>query len=118
MDQLPGGGGRYLNATADFDVSMPGGVLVVTLVDAQVNGSPLPQAIVDGFADENIAKDAYDDPENAEVLRKFESLEIVGDKIILRARKQPAEGPDPPVAPEIEAPEIETIEEAEVPANN
>jgi hypothetical protein len=123
MDQLPGGGGRYLNATADFDVSMPGGVLMVTLVDAQVNGSPLPQAIVDSFAGENIAKDAYDDPENAEVLRKFESLEIVGDKIILRARKQPAEAPDPPDAPEIEAPgmeapEIETIEEAEVPVAN
>ena len=112
MDQLPGGGSRFLNATADFDVSMDGGVLIVTLADAKVNGAPLPQAIVDGFAGQNLAKEAYEDPDSAEVLRKFDSLEIVGDKIILKARKQAAEPPAPV------APEIESMDEAAAPAEN
>ena len=115
MDRLPGGANRYLNATADFDVSMEGGVLIVTLADAKVNGAPLPQAIMDGLAGENLAKDAYDDPENAEVLRKFESLEIVGDKMILKARKAPATAP---AVQEAEAPEVESMDEATVPTEN
>lgn len=115
---FPGGAGRHFNASVNFNVSMKDGALEVTLTDAAVNGSPLSKTIMAPLTGKNLAKDAYKDPKNAEVLRKFESLEIVGDKIILRARKQPAEAPVPPVAPEIEAPEIETIEEAEVPANN
>jgi hypothetical protein len=117
-NNLPGGAGRHFNAAVDFDVSMVGGVLVVTLADSKVNGLSLPQTFIDNFAGQNFAEGFYKDPENAEVLRKFESLEIVGDKIILRARKQPAEEPGLPGAPEIEAPEIETIEEAEVPVAN
>ncbi len=118
MDELPGGAGRHLNATVDFDVSMVGGVVVVTLADARVNGAPLPPPIMKGLSGQNLAKDIYKDPENAEVLRKFESLEIVGDKIILKARKQPVEAlVAPPDAAPI-APEIESMEEAEAPAPN
>src|SRR5690606_17938929 len=49
---FPGGGGRHFNATADFDVSMQDGQLVVTLTDAKVNGATLPQAFLDAFAAE------------------------------------------------------------------
>lgn len=110
MDDLPGGGGRYLNATADFDVSMEGGVLMVTLADATVNGSPLPQPVMQQLSGQNLAKDAYKDRENAEVLRKFESIEVVGDKIILKARPKP---PAEPVAAE-----IESMDEAVVPVES
>lgn len=114
-NNLPGGEGRHFNAAVDFEVSMVGGVLVVTLADAKVNGLSLPQTFIDNFAGQNFAEGFYKDPESAEVLRKFESLEIVGDKIILKARKQA----DPlPAAPENEAAEIETFEEAAIPAEN
>ena len=129
MDQLPGGGGRFLNATVDFDASMVGGVLMVTLADAQVNGAPLPQAFLDAFAGENLAEGFYEEPESAEVLQKFESLAIVGDRIILKARKQPVDADAPPAkapglpavqgdeAQEVQSPEIESIEEAQVPVD-
>ncbi len=35
---------------------------------------------------QNLAKDAYKDPKNAEMLRKIESLEIKDGKIILKVR--------------------------------
>lgn len=119
MDELPAGRGRYLNAAVDFNVSMDRGVLVVTLADAEVNGVPLPPPILQGLSRKNLARDAYKGRGNAEVLRKFESLEIVGDKILLKARTDvglPA--PPEPHAPHPDAPEIESIEEAAVPAEN
>lgn len=85
-DQFPGGGGRFFNASADFDVSMEGGVLIVTLADATVNGTPLPQPFLDTMEQENLAKDLYDDAETAEVLRKFESVEIKENRILLKAK--------------------------------
>ena len=35
---------------------------------------------------QNLAKDAYKDPKNAEMIRKLESLEVKDGKIILRVR--------------------------------
>jgi hypothetical protein len=40
---------------------------------------------------ENLAKDAYKDPKNAEAIRKFESLQVQGGRVIIKAHppKQP-----------------------------
>ena len=40
---------------------------------------------------QNLAKDAYKDEENAEMIRKFESLEIKDGKIILKLRAKSGE---------------------------
>lgn len=118
-DGFPGGEGRFFNATADFNVSMDGGVLIVTLADATINGAKLPQQMLDSLANENLAKEAYDDPENAKVLRRFESLEIQGDRILLKARRPGDMAPgefDPDSAPEVESFEDPLDESEESPA--
>lgn len=92
-DALPGGKGRFFNADGRFDVSMENGVLVVRLVGASVNGEDIPPTVMEGFANENLAKDFYKDPKNAEMLRRFESIEVVDDSIRLTLREpepQPA----------------------------
>ncbi|MFG0256071.1 MAG: hypothetical protein ACF787_13410 [Rhodopirellula sp. JB053] len=86
-DMIPGGGGRFFNADGEFDVSMSDGILVVRLIDASVKGERIPQQILDQFSQENLAKDVYNDPEHAEILRKFESIEVVDDSIVLRLRE-------------------------------
>lgn len=101
-DVIPGASGRYFNADAEFDVSMQDGILVVRLTDAKVKGERIPQQLLDGFANENLAKDLYSDPENAEMLRKFESIEVVDDSIVLRL-KDPQEPPESDLAPEIQS---------------
>ena len=40
---------------------------------------------------QNLAKDAYKDPKNAEMIRKLESLEIKDGKIILKVRAKAAD---------------------------
>ncbi len=89
-DAIPGGKGRFFNGSATFDVSMEAGVLIVTLADAEVNGEPVPEAVIEGFAKENLAKDLYKDPKNAEMMRRFESVTIEDDKIVLKLRQQEA----------------------------
>jgi hypothetical protein len=85
-DFLPGGKGRYFNASATFDVSLENGVLIVTLNDAEVKGEKLPQQFIEAMSKENLAKDAYKDPEVASTLRRIESISIEGDKIVLKPR--------------------------------
>lgn len=108
-DMFPGGGGRFFNATAEFDVGMVGDRLVVTVADATVNGTPLPGPFLEGLKGENLAKDAYNDPDTAKVLNKFESIEVVGDKLILTPKKS-ATAPDAPPEPTEEAVEDEALE--------
>jgi len=86
-DMIPGGGGRFFNADAEFDVSMRDGILEVRLTDASVKGERIPEAVLEGFSQENLAKDVYKDRENAEMLRKFESIEVVDDSIVLKLKK-------------------------------
>lgn len=86
-DMVPGGNGRFFNADGEFDVSMEDGILVVKLTDASVKGQQIPASVMEGFASENLAKDAYKDAKNAEMLRKFEKIEVVDDKIILKLRE-------------------------------
>ncbi len=86
-DALPGGKGRYFNGSASFNVSMENGILIVTLADAEVNEERVPQQFIDAMAAENLAKDLYKDPKNAEMLRRFESVSIEDDRIILKLRR-------------------------------
>jgi hypothetical protein len=64
--------------------------------DPEFNQAPLRK--------QNLAEDAYDNPENAEMIRRLESLEIKDGKIILKPRisaKTPsgADGPREPTSP-------------------
>jgi hypothetical protein len=137
-DFLPGGKGRFFNASATFEVSLENGVLIVTLQDAEVKGEKLPQQFIDGMGQENLAKDAYKDPEVAATLRRIESISIENDKIVLKPRVAKSEGEvveegagegqpatddsalpkESPESPSNEPPETEAVtpEEAKAPA--
>jgi len=88
---IPGGTGRYFNASATFDVSLSDGVLIVTLAAAEVKGEPVTQDIIQAMSSENLARDVYNDPEVAAILRRFESLTIDDEQIILSPRLEPSE---------------------------
>jgi hypothetical protein len=109
---------RYLNGEAKFRASLDNGVLIVTLDSLEVNGKSPPEQIMADIRKQNLAKDAYKDPENAEMIRRFESLQIKDGKIILKPRapasaaSKPAGGtpakkepPHEPATPKVEAPE-------------
>lgn len=91
-DMIPFGKGRFFNGSATFDVSMEGGVLIVTAEQAEVNGEPVPEEIMQALRNENLAKEYYKDPKNAKFMRQFEDIRIEGDKFILRVKRD--EKPD------------------------
>ena len=96
-DMVPGGKGRYLNGRVSLKASLENGVLIVTLDDAEVNGEPLPAEFITAIRNENLAKDAYKDPQSAEFLRKFERMTIEDDKMILTPA--PVKSKSPPETP-------------------
>ncbi len=86
--------GRYLNGEADFKASLKDGVLIVTLDSIEVNGKKAPDEMMRGIREQNLAKDAYKEEKNAEMIRKLESLEIKDGKIILKVRAKAASAHD------------------------
>jgi len=88
--------GRYLNGEAILKASLSEGVLIVTIDSLEVNGKPLPDQFLNGLRSQNLAKDAYKNPEQAELFRRFESIQIKDDTIILtpRAGMKPMEESD------------------------
>ncbi len=96
--------GRYLNGEAELKAALSDGILVVTLETLEVNGKRPPENLLAELRKQNLAKDAYDNPKNAEMIRRFESLEIKDGTIILKPRihaKTPAsaDGPRAPTSP-------------------
>lgn len=78
--------GRFLNGSATFEVSMESGVLVVTVASVEVKGEPLPETLLEGLRDQNLAGDLYDDPETARLLRRFDTVEVKDGKVRITPR--------------------------------
>ena len=81
------GKGRYLNGEATFNVSLENGVLIVTAQEIKVKGKPLPESVMKQLRQENLAKEAYKNPENAEAIRKLESIQVEDSRAIIKARE-------------------------------
>lgn len=90
-DFVPGGKGRYFNGSVKVDASMEDGILIVTLVDAEVAGEPLPAPVIESLANENLAKEFYKNEQNAKTMRRFEEIRIEDDRVFLRLK--PGSGP-------------------------
>jgi hypothetical protein len=113
--------GRYLNGKADFKASLQNGVLLVTLDSIEVNGKKPPDELLTQLRQENLAKDAYKNPKNAEMIRKLESLEVKDGKIILKVRAKGGTSGDTTttkkdVPIEVVAPPSDAATKAEAPA--
>ena len=80
------GKGRYLNGDATFKVSLENGVLIVTTEEVRVKGVPIPESVMGPLRRENLAKDAYKDPKNAEAIRKVESIRVEDNQVTVKAR--------------------------------
>jgi hypothetical protein len=98
---LPMFKGRYLNGEADLKASFNNGILIVTLDSLEVNGKHLPDEFMTNLRQQNLAKDAYKDPKNAEMLRKVESMAIKDGKIIIRVRAKGAQANGQPAEKEL-----------------
>ena len=80
------GKGRYLNGDATFKVSLENGVLIVTAQEIRVKGVPIPESFMGPLRRENLAKEAYKDPKNAETIRKFQSISVEDSQVTVKAR--------------------------------
>lgn len=80
--------GRFLNGMATFEAGLTNGILVVTLQSLQVKGQPVPEEIMAALRRENLAKDAYGNPETAALLSKFDSVTIEDERVVVKARTQ------------------------------
>jgi hypothetical protein len=88
--------GRYLNGQAEFKASLRDGILVVRLDDLEVNGKDVPENVMSGLRQQNLAEEMNRNPENAREIHKFESIEIEDGLLTITAKpvekRVPGEG--------------------------
>jgi hypothetical protein len=92
--------GRFLNGEAELTVSLKDGVLLVLLDSIEINGKRLPEDVIQQLRQQNLTKDAYKDPKNAEQIRKLESIEVKSGKVIITARQGSSTKAEPSKLPE------------------
>jgi len=92
-DNIPGMGGRYLNADVELEVSLKKDVLMAKIIDANVKGEPLPAEFMESLSGENLAGELNKNPDLAKSLSPFESIEVIEDKVHLKLKPvEPTEG--------------------------
>ncbi|KAA1258789.1 hypothetical protein LF1_13120 [Rubripirellula obstinata] len=93
---VPGGEGRFFNGSGKFDVGLNDGELVVRLIEAMVAGQPIPPAVMSGIRKQNLAERFQDDAKLSRAIRRFERIEVDGDRMILtlKGRKPAAAKPE------------------------
>ena len=77
---------RYLNGAATLKVALTNGQLIVNLDALEVNGQPVSEKFMTSFRLQNLAQDAMSNPQNADAIRKFESIDIDGGKITIKSK--------------------------------
>jgi hypothetical protein len=83
---IPGKGKRYLNGTGTITAELSNGNLDVRIHELEVNGKKLPPEVKAQLGGENIAKDFTSNPENAKLIRKFESIKLKDSKVYIKAK--------------------------------
>ena len=80
--------GRYLNGEATLKASLENGALIVKVDEVRVKGKPLPDPIMSGLKEQNLAADLQSDAETAERMRRFDSITITNGTVVLKNRLQ------------------------------
>jgi hypothetical protein len=89
--------GRYLNGSAAFKAALENGQLDVRLQQMTVKDKPLPPVFLNELKKQNLAQEAQNDPNNAKVIDKLESLEVRDGKVVIRGKgTQPKPAPTNP----------------------
>ncbi len=78
--------GRYFNGTAEIRATLESGVLLVTLENLEVNGQPVPERIMAGIRQQNLAKDLYKDAASIELLQRLERLIVEDGRLLIQPR--------------------------------
>lgn len=78
--------GRWLNGSAGFRVSTVGGQPVVFLDSLSVRGKSAPNSFLKAVRSRNLAEDAFNNPKYADVMRRIESIDVLDDRLVIKAK--------------------------------
>lgn len=78
--------GRYLNGEGEFGVKMENGILEVSVVSLRVKGLDVPQEVIKGFNQKNLAAKLYEDPKSLEIMKKIEQVKVGNGKLVVQRR--------------------------------
>lgn len=75
--------GRYLNGSAVFSVAVLGGRLLVYINAIEVKGKAIPEEFMKQLRTENLAKDANQNKDLADVIEKLDAVFVKGSQLFI-----------------------------------
>lgn len=96
-DNVPGMAplkGRYLNGTGTLRLQVQDGYFSAFIQSLEVNGKPVPEDAMVQIRNQNIFKDAQNDPKMRKMIENFERVEIKDGKLIVIPKSSGAGVPD------------------------
>jgi hypothetical protein len=84
-----------LNGSAGFKVALDNGQLDLRVQEVIVNGKPLPPVFLNELKKENLAQEVQNNPDNAKVINKLESIEVRDGKVVVRSKGTEPKPPQP-----------------------
>ena len=85
-ETIPGMGalkGRYLNGTGSVKIVVQDGYFAAFIQDLEVNGQQVPEQFMTQVRNQNIFKDAQNDPQMRKNVESFEKVEVKDGKLIV-----------------------------------
>jgi hypothetical protein len=83
LDGIPGLSDRYFNGNASFELVFEDNALAIFLIEAELNGDPIPDDFLADVRKENLANELYGDSDTRDVMRRIEDIEIRNGTIII-----------------------------------
>jgi len=93
LSAVPGFRDRYFNGALSLDVHKEAGNLQIHITDIDIEGHTLPEAFIEGFSGQNMAKELKDSPELEKFMNELDTIEVKDGQLVLTkgsSRKQPA----------------------------
>ncbi|QDV54789.1 hypothetical protein Mal33_07540 [Rosistilla oblonga] len=85
-DRVPGGSGRFLNASGELELSLDDTTLSLSLIDAEVKGEPIDESLLTQFRDLKLSTEDVNDPRFAALLGMFQKVTILDDRLVVQPR--------------------------------
>ncbi|QDS87003.1 hypothetical protein EC9_11780 [Rosistilla ulvae] len=85
-DRVPGGSGRFLNASGKLELALDDTTVSLSLIEAEVKGEPIDESLLTQLRDLKLSTEEIKDPRFAALVGMFQKVTILDDRLVVQPR--------------------------------
>ncbi|WP_145091680.1 hypothetical protein [Rosistilla carotiformis] len=85
-DRMPGGSGRFLNASGELALALDDTTVSLSVIEAEVKGEPVDESLLSQLRDLKLSTEEIQDPRFAALVGMFQKVTILDDRLVVQPR--------------------------------